>query len=104
MASGWVLLIVPLFDAALETVAVADAGSASGALSTVQQIGGSLGIAVMGTIFYTAASTAAGFRIASWGSVLAFTAAAVASLFLRSRPFEPSLPDPHLALRNASTR
>jgi EmrB/QacA subfamily drug resistance transporter len=97
---GMGLLIVPLYDAALETVPVAEAGSASGALSTVQQIGGSLGIAVMGAIFYTAATATpteatitTGLRAASWGSAVAFTLAAVASLFLASRPVRTDVPD-----------
>ncbi|SDS41213.1 drug resistance transporter, EmrB/QacA subfamily [Microlunatus soli] len=49
---GMGLVIVPLFDVALATVPSVDAGAASGALSTIQQIGGSLGIAVIGGVFF----------------------------------------------------
>lgn len=51
---GMGLIIVPVFDVALATVPAADAGGASGALTTIQQIGGSLGIAVIGGIFFAA--------------------------------------------------
>lgn len=84
---GMGLLIVPLFDAALATVPTADAGSASGALSTVQQIGGTLGVALIGAVFYSVAGTHPtdqtlndALHAASWGSVAAFSAAAVAGL------------------------
>jgi len=99
---GMGLLIVPLFDATLETVPVGDAGSASGALSTIQQIGGALGIAAIGALFYGAAgpspdasTIAAGLHIAAVGCVVAFCCAAVASAFLRRpgarRPTSPAL-------------
>jgi EmrB/QacA subfamily drug resistance transporter len=89
---GLGLLVVPLFDAALARVPAADAGSASGALSTVQQIGGTLGVAVIGAIFYnvagqhrTPASMTAALHSAAWGSVAAFGAAAVAGLTFSGR-------------------
>lgn len=83
------LLIVPLFDATLATVLVADAGAASGALSTIQQVGGALGIAAIGAIFYTVvggeqttAGIVTGLHAVAWGCVVAYIGAAVASLFL----------------------
>ncbi|MFI6833785.1 DHA2 family efflux MFS transporter permease subunit [Kribbella sp. NPDC050241] len=82
---GMGLLVVPLFDAALASVPAADAGSASGALSTVQQIGGTLGVAVIGGIFYdyagaqpTGTSLATALQVACWCSVAAFGVAAAA--------------------------
>jgi EmrB/QacA subfamily drug resistance transporter len=97
---GMGLLIVPLFDAALATVPAADAGSASGALSTVQQIGGTLGVAVMGAIFYsrtgeqsTEADMTVALHAATWGSVVAFAIAAVAALtFARQSEDRPAVP------------
>ena len=84
---GLGLVTVPLFDAALATVPTTDAGTASGALSTVQQVGGTLGVAVIGGIFYSSASAqpsgasmTTALHVASWGSVAAFGAAAVAAL------------------------
>ena len=89
---GMGLLIVPLFDLTLESVPTSDAGAASGALSTIQQIGGALGVAAIGAVFYSAAGTrpdastlTAALHAAAWGCVLAFAAAAGASLALRGR-------------------
>ena len=106
---GMGLLIVPLFDAALATVPTADAGSASGALSTVQQIGGTLGVAVIGAIFYsvagqhrTTASMTAALHAASWGSVAAFGAAAMAGLTFGSDRIELTTTHEEEGVREAS--
>ena len=45
--------ISPLFQMVLSSVAGRDAGSASGALQSFQQVGGALGVAVMGQIFFS---------------------------------------------------
>ena len=45
---------VPLTSAALQDVAPADSGAASGLMSVAQQVGGSLGLAVLVTVFGTA--------------------------------------------------
>jgi hypothetical protein len=44
--------ISPLFNTVLGQVKDADTGSASGALQSFQQLGGALGIAVMGQLFF----------------------------------------------------
>ena len=44
--------ISPLFQMVLSSVAGRDAGSASGALQSFQQVGGALGVAIMGQIFF----------------------------------------------------
>jgi EmrB/QacA subfamily drug resistance transporter len=49
---GLGLLVVPLIDIALATVPVSDAGAASGAYGTFQQIGAALGVAIGGTVFF----------------------------------------------------
>lgn len=46
--------VSPLFQTVLANVGGADTGSASGALQSFQQLGGSLGIAVMGQLFFSA--------------------------------------------------
>jgi len=46
--------ISPLFQMVLSSVAGRDAGSASGALQSFQQVGGALGVAIMGEIFFSA--------------------------------------------------
>ncbi|MDX6265279.1 MAG: hypothetical protein QOD70_19 [Frankiales bacterium] len=53
------IAFVPLTTAALDGVAPEDAGAASGLLNAMQQIGGSLGLAVLVTVFGTASTNAA---------------------------------------------
>lgn len=55
--AGLGLVVVPLTDVVLAAVPTDDAGSASGALSTFQQVGAALGIAVVGTVFFGASAT-----------------------------------------------
>jgi MFS family permease len=50
---------VPLTTAALNGVAPEDAGAASGLVNVMQQLGGSLGLAVLVTVFGTASTNAA---------------------------------------------
>jgi MFS family permease len=50
---------VPLTTAALDGVAPEDAGAASGLVNVMQQLGGSLGLAVLVTVFGTASTNAA---------------------------------------------
>ena len=51
---------VPLTSAALSGVAPEDAGAASGLVNVVQQLGGTLGVAVLVTVFGSASRHAAG--------------------------------------------
>jgi EmrB/QacA subfamily drug resistance transporter len=53
------LAFVPLTTAALDGVDPADAGAASGLVNVMQQVGGSLGLAVLVTVFGTASTNAA---------------------------------------------
>jgi hypothetical protein len=62
----------------LAEVPTADAGSASGVLATAQQIGGALGVAIGGTLFYGVLGAGA------YGAALAATAAFVAAGALTS--------------------
>ena len=89
---GMGLVIVPVFDAALENVVVADAGSASGALNTIQQVGGSFGVAAIGAVFYGSTSARPGVdgithavHLSVLGSALALLLCAAASLLFRPR-------------------
>jgi EmrB/QacA subfamily drug resistance transporter len=54
------LAFVPLTTAALDGVDPQDAGAASGLVNVMQQVGGSLGLAVLVTVFGTASKSAAG--------------------------------------------
>ncbi|WP_161606184.1 DHA2 family efflux MFS transporter permease subunit [Microlunatus speluncae] len=89
---GMGLIIVPVFDVGLATVPRTDAGSASGTLTTIQQLGGSFGVAVIGVIFYTAATAAPtpatithGLHLAVAGSVIALLLAGLTALLHRAR-------------------
>jgi MFS family permease len=50
--AGLGLLVIPLINVVLAGVPHAEAGGASGMFSTAQTLGGALGIAVIGTIFF----------------------------------------------------
>ena len=50
---GFGLFVPPLIDIVLVNVDRARAGAASGALATMQQVGGALGVAILGIIFFT---------------------------------------------------
>lgn len=53
-------VIAPLINVILSGVHSGDAGSASGALTTIQQVGGAVGVAVIGVIFFGLLSSQAG--------------------------------------------
>ena len=48
------MTISPLFDFILAAVTEVEVGSASGVVTAVQQLGGAIGVAAMGTIFFSA--------------------------------------------------
>jgi EmrB/QacA subfamily drug resistance transporter len=50
--AGLVLLVIPLVNVVLAAVPVEVAGGASGLFSTAQQLGGALGVALLGTVFF----------------------------------------------------
>ena len=51
---GLSAIVIPLVDVALATVPLNDAGAASGTLTTFQQLGAAIGVAVSMTIFFSA--------------------------------------------------
>ena len=51
--AGLSLLIIPLANVVLAAVPAGAAGGASGVFNTAQQFGGAVGIAVIGTVFFT---------------------------------------------------
>lgn len=74
---GFGLTMAPYFDIALAGVEERESGSASGALSSVQQLGGAIGVGALGTLFWhTLAADAA------QGHVTAFRAAAASAILL----------------------
>jgi EmrB/QacA subfamily drug resistance transporter len=60
---GMGLFVVPAFDTILAAVTDSELGSASGVLNAVQQLGGAVGVALLGTVFFSAV-THAGFAAA----------------------------------------
>jgi hypothetical protein len=89
---GLALVVVPLIDIALATVARDDAGAASGAYSTLQQTGAALGVAVTGVVFfgviqtsYTQAGLEDGLMAGIWVPVIGYLVSAAATLLLPSR-------------------
>jgi EmrB/QacA subfamily drug resistance transporter len=89
---GLALLVIPLVDVALATVPIADAGAASGAYSTFQQLGAAAGVAVSTTVFFTIVGddwsrehVLEALQASVWVSVAGFAIAALASLLLPGR-------------------
>ncbi|MFF5437972.1 MFS transporter [Streptomyces achromogenes] len=84
-SAGGGLLITPLLNTVLARIEPRAAGMASGALSTAQQVGAALGVAVVGAVFFHAFHTGAalGDRVHAAGRAFALTsltACAVAAL------------------------
>ncbi|HET6212987.1 MAG TPA: MFS transporter [Micromonosporaceae bacterium] len=120
MASGMALVFVPLGNTSLTGVSDHDAGVASALLNTTQQVGASLGVALLNTVFTTATASyinAHGPEGAPLGVVhgynVAFTVSAVllaastlvTFLLIRNTPQKPtpdSVEAPELALQAAS--
>ena len=50
--AGLALLVIPLVNVVLAAVPAEAAGGASGLFSTAQQVGGAVGIAAVGTVFF----------------------------------------------------
>ncbi len=89
---GLGLLVVPLIDVALATVPPTDAGAASGAYGTVQQVGAAMGVAVIGVVFfgvvgatYTQARLADAVIAAGGVSVIGYAVCALSTLLLPAR-------------------
>ena len=73
--AGLGLLFVPLPLVALDRVPESDSGVASSLLNTGQQVGGSIGLAVLGTVAWTVVSDSARAQAAAAGSVASSSAA-----------------------------
>src|SRR5690606_25473298 len=80
------LLVIPLVNVVLAAVPAHVAGGAGGQFSTAQQLGGALGVALVGTVFFSALESQGGyteaFTTALPVSVALFVVAAVLSLVL----------------------
>jgi predicted MFS family arabinose efflux permease len=77
MAHGMGCVFVPLANTALTGVADHDAGVASAMVNTTQQIGGSLGVALLNSFFTTATATYVAAHVGSLGAVRASALGAI---------------------------
>ena len=84
---GMGAMLAPLFDFVLAGVDDDEVGSASGVLNAMQQLGGALGIAIIGTIFFSIDGFVDAFHRTLWieAGVLVVTAGLVGLLPLRAR-------------------
>jgi hypothetical protein len=92
--AGLSLLVIPLANVVLAAVPSQAAGGASGLFSTAQQLGGALGVAVVGTIFFGqlgAHSFTEAFTHSLPVAAGLFLAAAVLSLMLAFTPIRPGI-------------
>ncbi len=83
--AGLGFLVVPLINVVLAAVPAGLAGGASGVFNTAQQLGGAIGVAVIGSVFFArlpAAGFTAAFTHAVPLAIGAFAACAVLSLVL----------------------
>lgn len=71
---GMGMAMTPFFDIVMSGVADHESGSASGSMTAVQQIGSSLGVAVLGTVFFSQADGATGSLTALFGHATQVTA------------------------------
>ena len=74
------MVLVPLTATALARIAAEHAGAASGVLTTGQQVGGALGVAVIGVVFFGAAGGGIAHAFAASLVVLAALTVATAAL------------------------
>ncbi|GHJ45209.1 hypothetical protein Cs7R123_25510 [Catellatospora sp. TT07R-123] len=83
--AGMGMIFVPLFDVVMGEIADHEVGSAAGILESIQQLGSSLGVAALGTVFFStvgAASGGAGFLTAAQRVTLIAAALTVAAFGL----------------------
>jgi EmrB/QacA subfamily drug resistance transporter len=90
---GMGLFVVSAFDTIVAAVTDAELGSASGALNAIQQLGGAIGVAVLGTVFFSELADggfAPALQAAMWWAVGALVLVLLASPLLpsRARPAE----------------
>ncbi|SEE07642.1 MFS transporter [Streptomyces sp. TLI_105] len=89
-SAGGGLLITPSLGAVLARIGPADAGIASGVLSTAQQVGAALGVAIIGVVFFHSFAPAGGRSAAAHAlavsSVATLVTALVAAALIRLLP------------------
>ncbi|TDC39641.1 DHA2 family efflux MFS transporter permease subunit [Micromonospora sp. 15K316] len=89
---GMGLVMAPFFDIVLSGVEPAETGSASGTLTAVQQLGGALGVAVLGTVFFARFSddgAGSAVRATLWLEAALLAGTVIAAFLLPRRAREP---------------
>jgi EmrB/QacA subfamily drug resistance transporter len=84
--------VVSAFDTIIATVTDRELGSASGALNAIQQLGGAIGIAIIGTIFFTTLPQqrfAPALQHAMWYAAAGLATVLIASPLLPARARPP---------------
>lgn len=71
VGAGNGLLVTPLLNAVLSQIGPKEVGMASGVLSTGQQVGGALGVAVVGVLYYNSLGGAGHSDVGAYGHALA---------------------------------
>ncbi|MFF7470746.1 DHA2 family efflux MFS transporter permease subunit [Streptomyces sp. NPDC008092] len=106
MGAGMGLIVAPLTDAVLSEVPREHAGSASGLINTVQQMGNALGLGLVSVVFYgvvddrTAASRIGPAFVDGFQHALLWVAAVMAVIFLLMSAL-PKRPAQHLEAGDA---
>lgn len=89
MGIGFGMAMGPFFDLIISGVSAEETGSASGVLTALQQVGGAVGIALVGTVFFTLADNGDAMSLESftsaavWSFALAAALAGVATILVR---------------------
>jgi predicted MFS family arabinose efflux permease len=78
-------VLVPLASTVLAGVDPQHAGSAAGVLATAQQVGGALGVAVIGVVFFGSGAVVHAFVVSLWLLAALTVATAVLAQLLRPR-------------------
>ncbi|MEU7856063.1 MFS transporter [Nonomuraea sp. NPDC049141] len=94
---GGGLLITPSLNAVLTRIDPDDAGIASGVLSTAQQVGGALGVAIIGVVFFNSFDAADGGRTAAAAHALAMSSVFTCTVAIVAAVLVYLLPKGHKA-------
>jgi EmrB/QacA subfamily drug resistance transporter len=89
---GMGLFIVPAFDTIISAVTDAETGSAAGVLNAIQQLGAAIGVAVLGSVFFSVLSHdgfAAALRDTLWWEVVSLGAMLLVSPLLPGTAVPP---------------
>jgi MFS family permease len=82
---GMGAMLAPLFDFVLAGVDDHEVGSASGVLNALQQLGGAVGIAVIGTVFFSIDGLVDAFQTVLWIEAATLVVAAILVTLLPNR-------------------